>query len=386
MPDIANIIGMLDRDGALHVGDDAHEYGAWPNPSDSSNVYAIDFGALGRDADDVEDMSVAPNPRGIHVSTRVVDAIMSGPNRLRGRDSTVPPADVLGWYQPVHFFANNWGIYIRESALINLARDLAPRFTPFISRRTLPGHVAVLIRAAFAFVFLHEHYHHKIESLAIRLHIVERRPIYPAYLKFCSSVLAGTDDDTEEALAGVDAFLRLDSTPYSGWFEKDERSVIKSWFYDLFENSPPGYRQAADLLSSPPADVQYAEDVLTARVQEATLELARPFPEEFSTATHLTQSMFNVKQSLWSIVPLDDEPILPMLPGALPLATSNLERYILSQGWELVNGGKGSHAKYRRNGAEMIVLPHTKDVSHVVLSSTANTLGISKRALVERAR
>jgi predicted RNA binding protein YcfA (HicA-like mRNA interferase family) len=385
MPDIANIIGMLDRDGALHLGEDANEYGSWTDPSDSSNVYAIDFGALGRDADNVEDMNVALNPRGVHVSTRVVDAVMSGPNRLRGRDNAVPGADVLGWYQPVHFFASNWGIFIRESALIDLARDLAPHFAPFMTRRTLNGHVAVLIRAAFAFVFLHEHYHHKIESLAIRLHIVERRPIYPAYMKFCSGVIAGTDDDIEEAVAGVDAFQRLDSAPYSSWFEKDERAAIKAWFYDLFQHSPPGYHVAAKLLDSPPEAARHAEDLLIARVQEAVLRPTRSFPGDFSTATYLTHSLFNVKQSLWSIVPIEGEPILPMLPGALPLATSKLERYILDQGWELVKGGRGSHAKYRRNGAEMIVLPHTKDVSHVVLSSTAQTLGLRKRDLVERA-
>lgn len=173
MPEIADIIGMLDRDGALHLGDNADEFGAWQNSSDWGNVYAIDFDAVGRDADSFEDATVAPHPRGIHIGEQVVDAVMSGPNRLRGSDNAVPPADVLGWYQPIHFFASNWGIFIRESALVDLARDLAPRFAPFIGRRTRAAHVAVLIRAAFAYVFLHEHYHHKIESLAIRLHIVE---------------------------------------------------------------------------------------------------------------------------------------------------------------------------------------------------------------------
>jgi predicted RNA binding protein YcfA (HicA-like mRNA interferase family) len=377
---------MLDRDGALHVGDDADEYGSWSNSSDWGDVYAIDFDALGRDADTFENATLAPNPRGVHIGGQVVDAVMSGPNRLRGRDNAVPSADVLGWYQPIHFFASNWGIFIRESALIDLARDLAPYFAPFIDRRTLADHVAVLIRAAFAFVFLHEHYHHKIESLAIRLHVVERRPVYPDYMEFSARLLAGTDEDTEEALAGADTYLRLATAPYSAWFKKDEREVVRLWMHDLFRNSPPGYRVAADILNSPPGAFQYYEDRLAARVQEAVLTPERPFPADFSISTQLTRSLFNVKQSLWSIVPVGEEPILPMLPGALPLATSKLERYILKEGWELVAGGKGSHTKYRRNGAEMIVLPHAKDVSQVVLSSTAQTLGLTKRDLVERAR
>jgi hypothetical protein len=320
---------MLDRDGALHVGDDADEYGSWSNSSDWGDVYAIDFDALGRDADTFENATLAPNPRGVHIGGQVVDAVMSGPNRLRGRDNAVPSADVLGWYQPIHFFASNWGIFIRESALIDLARDLAPYFAPFIDRRTLADHVAVLIRAAFAFVFLHEHYHHKIESLAIRLHVVERRPVYPDYMEFSARLLAGTDEDTEEALAGADTYLRLATAPYSAWFKKDEREVVRLWMHDLFRNSPPGYRVAADILNSPPGAFQYYEDRLAARVQEAVLTPERPFPADFSISTQLTRSLFNVKQSLWSIVPVGEEPILPMLPGALPLATSKLERYIL---------------------------------------------------------
>jgi predicted RNA binding protein YcfA (HicA-like mRNA interferase family) len=269
---------------------------------------------------------------------------------------------------------------------VDLACDLAPRFESFIGRRTLAGHVAVLVRAAFAFVFLHEHYHHKIESLAIRLHVIERRPVYPEYMKLSSRVLAGTDGDTEEALAGADAYLRLASAPYSGWFKKDEREVIRAWMLALFENSPPGYRRAGDIVASPPVVFRDTEDQLIARAQEATLHPERPFPSDFSNATHLTRSLFNVKQSLWSIVPVGQEPILPMLPGALPLATNKLERHILKQGWELVPGGKGSHSKYRRNGAEMIILPHSKDVSRTVLSTTAQTLGVKAGDLVELAR
>lgn len=389
MPQIANIIGMLDRDGALHLGDDAHEYGSWPEPPASGEVQVIDFASLGRDADSFEDgspMDSVQFPRGIHVGDSVVDAVMSGPNRLRGRDNAVPPPDVLGWYQPVHFFASSWGIFLRESALVDLARDLAPHFTPFIDRRTLTGHVAVLIRAAFAYIFLHEQYHHKIESLAIRLHVIERRPIYPDYMKFSSRVLAGTDEDTEEALAGADAYLRLASEPYSTWFAKDERKVIQSWIFDLLRHSPPGYKRAADILSAHPSAFSTTEDELIARVQESVLNPVRPFTSDFANTTHLTHSLFSIKQSLWTIVSADQESILPILPGALPLATNKLERYILKQGWELVPGAKGSHAKYRRNGAEMIVLPHSKDVSRVVLSTTAQTIGVKLRDLVELAR
>ena len=53
----------------------------------------------------------------------------------------------------------------RESAMVALARDLAPRFHQYADRRSVEAHVAVLLRAAFAYVYLHEQHHHKIESL-----------------------------------------------------------------------------------------------------------------------------------------------------------------------------------------------------------------------------
>lgn len=388
MPEIGNIIGMLDRDGALHLDEDREDYGSWPEPGEAEAISQVDFESLGRDAipTDSPSADVVERAHGIRVSDDVFETIMAGPYRLRGRDNAVPDLHILGWYQPVHFFASNWGIFIRESALKELARDLMPRFAPFVERRSPLAHVAVLIRAAFAFVFLHEHYHHKIESLAIRLHVVERRTAYPAYFKF-SQQLAGTKEDIEEGIAGADAWFRLATTPYSKWFAKDELHVVRSWMVDLFENSPPPYRGAMDILSGPPSAFEDAENQLIARVQEATINPSRPFPSDFSYATSLTRSLFSIRQSIWSIVPVGQEPLLPTIPGALPLATDKLERFIVKQGWEKVpGGGKGSHAKYRDTSGRMIVLPHSKDVSRIVLSNTAQTLGVRPNRLAQLAR
>lgn len=389
MPDIASIIGMLDRDGALHLGDAAHEYGSWPEQGAADQIHGIDFASMGNDAheSDSPPANLMRAPAGIRIDPEIIDAVLSGPNRLRGRDNAVPPPHVWAWYQPIHFFGSNWGIFLRESALVDLARDLAPRFESFRDRRTLNGHVAVLIRAGFAYLFLHEQYHHKIESLAIRMHVIERRAIYPDYMKLIQRELAGTPDDTEEALAGVDAFRRLSNPPYSQWFRSDERGVVRAWMLDLFEHTPPPYNGAADILSASPEEFDKRENQLAARVQEAMRTPTRPSPEDFTTATHLMQPLFPISHRLWSLVPAGREPLLPTLPGALPLQASKLERWILSQGWELVaGGGKGSHAKYRRDGRQMIVLPYAKDVSSGVLSTIAQTIGVTRRQLVDLAR
>lgn len=391
MADDAEIIGMLDRDGALRLDDMRGDYGAWPESNESEAVLPIDFDSLGRDDPEPEELALAPHPtighptgrrspRGISVRPDIVDAVLAGDGGLRGRDNAFPPLDVLAWYQPIHFFANNWGVFLRETALIQLAADLAPRFARFQDRRSSSAHVIVLLRAGFAYAFLHEHYHHKIESLALRLHVVERRVVYPDYVQRVANAVAGTDDAIEEALANADAWLRLANPPYSDWFKRDERQVVREWMRDTFRASPPGYRRAEDLLSR--STFQPCENQLVSQVQEGTSSPRRAQVQDFGIATHLTRSMFNLKQNVYTIIAAGQHSILPTLHGVFPLATADLEKYLRRQGWEYVKGaGKGSHSKYRKPNQEMIIVPHSKDVSMTVLASTARTLGFTARKL-----
>ena len=125
------------------------------------------------------------------------------------------------------------------------------------------------------------------------------------------------------------------------------------------------------------------EQFLSAQVQEAQVAPTRPHPAEFGIATHLTQALFNLKQNIWTLIPIGQQPILPTLGGVFPLTTAKLERYIRRQGWQQVPAaGKGSHTKYRRQG-QMIILPHAKDVSLTVLSSTARTLAYKAHGLAQ---
>jgi len=80
--------------------------------------------------------------------------------------------DTCAWYQPIHFFAYDWGIYIREDCLIKLAKSISSYVDPgalrFLGTQLFSKSV---LRAAFQAFYLHEHFHHKVESFGIRLHI-----------------------------------------------------------------------------------------------------------------------------------------------------------------------------------------------------------------------
>jgi len=234
-----------------------------------------------------------------------------------------------------------------------------------------------LIRGGFASLFLHEQYHHKTESLAIRLHVVEQAPRFPAYFQNVYIPSAGTDDQIEEGLANADSWRRLEDAPYAAWLGVTLRRTLQAHLEASFTLSPPGYRLAAHLLTPPAFDA--AEEVLKSQVQEATLAPGRPMPADFEIASHLNRSLFTINQNIWAVMPRGRTPMLPVRPGSVaPLSRLQVERFLTAAGYKEDQGrGKGSHKMYRRAGASAIVLPRAKDLSPVVLRNTAKALGLA---------
>jgi predicted RNA binding protein YcfA (HicA-like mRNA interferase family) len=236
-----------------------------------------------------------------------------------------------------------------------------------------------LVRSAFAVLFLHEQYHHKTESLALRMHVVERRPIYQAYHRLVYRATAGSRDQIEEGLANADSWQRITAQPYAQWMGSTVTRSVRAYLEHSFRVAPPGYANAASLLSK--ADFEAEQQVLFAQVQEG-LAPTRGTMSEFGIATHLNHSLFSLSQRIWTIGPAGGRSILPSHPLIAPLATSDLERLLRRKGFsEVPGGGKGSHRKFRNQGGQMIILPHAKDVSLPVLRTTAEALGMTVHGL-----
>jgi hypothetical protein len=198
----------------------------------------------------------------------------------------------------MHFFGHDWGIFIRRDCIrensILVARFL-PKGTPFT-----PTLLKALMRAGFAALFLHEQFHHKIESLGIRLHVVERSSRYGPYQKVVYRPTYGTDDNLEEALANADAYLRTQTSPYSVWMGKTVVSALQAYLRWRYPFDPPGYRKAVKYLTN--GKLNRAVDLLHGQVQEALKKPVRP-SEEWEVATRLHQSLFKVTDHLWEVVP-----------------------------------------------------------------------------------
>jgi predicted RNA binding protein YcfA (HicA-like mRNA interferase family) len=379
------IVEWLFEHDALHLGDSP-----WRTVSESEDVFLIDWkrlfpsersGDRGQHDWDVfgDDwqygQEVAPDHDAEEFVSRVRDALEGErPSENEGPDIAERLGwDTCAWYQPMHFFGHDWGIFIRRDCIrenaIQVARFL-PKGTPFST--TL---LKALIRAGFSALFLHEQFHHKIESLDIRLHVVERSCRYLPYQKSVYRPTYGTDDNFEEALANADAFLRAKTSPYSTWMGKTVNSALQAYLEWRYPFDPPGYRKAPRYLTN--AKLNRAVDLLHGQVQEALLKPKRA-SQEWEVATRLHQSLFKVTDHLWEVVPRGYP--RPMLPGAAPypsISTRQLVRLAEKQGWVVKDGaGKGSHVRMERPGSPSLTIPgERRDLSPSVVKTALKAFG-----------
>jgi predicted RNA binding protein YcfA (HicA-like mRNA interferase family) len=385
MPDIGRIIDFIDRSEALALPGDSFSpvdhTSSWPKLGRRETILEVDYSRLFPRA--------RPTDRGerdFHLygddwelSEEATRSILHEPGSLGP-----PEWDVWAWYQPIYFFGSQWGIYIRESGLVECARRIGQFLPPDLPGAARPDLLAkALVRAAFAALFLHEQYHHKTESLGIRLHVVERHAVYPVYHSSVYRATKGTDDQLEEGLANADSWFRITDPTYARWAGRTIASTARDYLEESFWTAPPGYRNARHLLFS--ADFEAEQHRLFAEVQEGPTP-TRTTPSEFGIATHLNHSLFNVTQRIWTLVPRGAHSILPTQPLIAPLETRTLERYIEREGWRKApQRGDGSHSMFGDSSGRMITLPKSKDVSLPVLKTTAATLGLSMHELKSRA-
>ena len=85
--------------------------------------------------------------------------------------------DYCAWYQPIHFHGFDWGIFIREDCV----RSLAVSIARFFNEAWLPGTASRLVAAATVTYYLHELFHHRVESFGFRLHVVTGHSCYLPY-------------------------------------------------------------------------------------------------------------------------------------------------------------------------------------------------------------
>lgn len=314
---------------------------------------------------------------------------MNGPStvidEVRERASggfLVPPRDVLdalAWYTPIHYFGLGSAIYIRESAVFDVAAAILNRLHE--PERGQPANVMGACRAAMSGLYLHEAYHHKIESLAIRLEMVERTRRYLPYSKgvYSPFIKQGSDDVLEEALACAEMYRRFKTEKlYRRGVPKPVRDATVAMLPEWFETLPPSYKEAWRYLKDRLFDG--AQHRLMSQVHEAAVSPKRA-AREWNLTPHLGRGLLNCQSITHVLVPTGQKPILPWIAHtpALPSVSSRKAiRHLEDHGWKIDPGrGKGSHIRLKHVGKQPLTIPANREsLSPPVLKSVADALGV----------
>jgi len=223
--------------------------------------------------------------------------------------------ETCAWYQPIHFFGPRWGIYIKEDCVCRAACRFA-RFVPRHDQHlfTRRGWFDRLSLAALLTYYYHEHYHHRVESLGFRLHVVLGRSCYRPYMTNIYRVLKTNlgsyptgpyingwdpDEQIEEALANANSYRH---THLRGSLRaKVSKPGIRAWQRGLmwqFRHDPPGYRKAYRYLT--PREFRGGENVLKERMVSASLAAGPVSKWDFTP--DMTKGFFERRTKFWGVI------------------------------------------------------------------------------------
>ena len=299
--------------------------------------------------------------------------------RLLGERATPKIWESCAWYSPMQQYGPDWGIYIRQECITELAYEIS--YFAWDSPPT-PETARQLRTAAFFVLFLHEQFHHKLEGFGIRLALADRS-MPDHWHRYDTAVYLptlGTDMNLEEALANADAYHRLGTLPYSRVLQPKIRAATRRWLRWRFDHvDPPGYRMARYYLSK--ASLDAGAEVLQTQVLEAsTTPISNP--AHWRAGPHLLRSIFPITADIYLVFPKGSAPTFPTTGKPFTVPVREVERWLVRHGAfrELPGRGKGDHRRYERHDGLQVGLDGgARELSRTIERSIAKSLGVSQR-------
>lgn len=295
--------------------------------------------------------------------------------RVLGRPVEQPEPH-CAWYCPIHFFGHGWGIYIRESCILSHALDLAS-FVQWPSVRLPQWAIARdLLRSSFYIFFLHEQFHHKVESLGFRLLVSTGTDRYRPYKAKVYRRTFNTAVCIEESLANAESYRRLNEPRYAQRVDPAIREGLRRYLKWSIPQQPPGYREGVQFLLEPPyRDGLYS---LQSQILDGIFPSTTP-PKHWSVAPNMITSLADITDDIYVVLPKGAQPIFrptSVDPGATVSSRALEGALTRHYGYQPVPGGKGSHVKLKKPGSPTIILPGNRPtVSPGVVKSVLDAVG-----------
>ncbi len=288
-----------------------------------------------------------------------------------------PPEPFCAWYCPVHYFGPDWGIYIREDCAIRQAYEIAKHLPRGRRSRGSRWKMAEdLIRASFYAFYLHEQFHHKVESFSFRLLVSTRTDCYRPYQTAVYVPNYRTLQCIEESLANADSVRRLNEPRYRERLSPGVRQALKSYLRYSIPKQPFSYGLGLDFVP----EQQHEAGIWELQSQVLTATCPAKFPShQWLVAKHMIRSAMDIDRRIYAIVPRGYRPVLPW--GHIKPAPTTSSRELIQAsrkhfGFEEVQGGKGNHVKLKHPDGRTLIIPgDRKNLRPGTISNTLETLG-----------
>lgn len=287
-----------------------------------------------------------------------------------------PPEPHCAWYCPVHFFGHGWGIYIREGCILSCAVEIAGFVNWAAVRAPILEIIRQLLRSAFYAFFLHEQFHHKVESFGLRLLVAAGRDRYRPYKANVYRPTYPTRDCLEESLANAESYRRLGESRYMQRLD----NAILGGLHQYLRNSIPAQPASYALGMNYVPEKCYRSGLWTlqSQIRDGTTSTNAP-PGHWSVAPNMITPLKDIADRIYVILPLGTRPIFrptSVDPGAATSSRTLEGALTKHYGYRPVPGGKGSHVKLIKAGAPMIIIPGNRPVvSPGVVKHVLNAVG-----------
>lgn len=290
--------------------------------------------------------------------------------------------DILAWYQPIHFYGDNWGIYIFDSGIIEVMTSIFS-YLPSVDGSQKLLMTKNIQAIAIEILRLHEEYHHRLEAFAIKQHIASGNILYPAYN---DSVFLPTRDQTpcmcpEERLCDAYVYRALQTWLRPKVSTDIFLAVMNSWKNHMAIALGP-YAGSLNLTTK------------SKFTNEQDLVLGQIVTSDISPNLHTVEKKFlheytkPIRELTENVYIVHDSDIKTYIPGVHQFAAPRrkVEKLILAKGYTETKEGDGSHTKYKKPGSPMIVLTKSREQSQTVLKSVAKALNLDLQEFLAEVR
>ena len=366
---LKEIIAWLENQNALKLSDEILDP---PTPMDLEEIeyLRVDTGYLNKSISNLSDVDLG------------FSQLEACRNSVGKKIVVSNSLEVYAWYQPIHYYGEHWGIYIKDSGVNAFMQSISSFLTKLENQNAL--HIINQIqKIAIEILRLHEEYHHIVEAFAIKQHLITLNPTYIDYndkVYFPSKSLTPCPCP-EERLCDAYVYRKLQSK-IRGRVSKELFDATLSSLRAHMASASGPYQGSLSITSSKEFKKEQKSNltqVLTAETHpNIEIERTKFLSEALKPFSSLNQNVYLVR----------DVDMVNHVPGVHLFAAPRrkVEKYILKRGYLPTNEGDGSHTKYKKDGAPFIVLTKGREQSQTVLKSTAKALGMDLQDFLKEVR